>query len=181
MLKDNYDKILWALLIVTLGSLAFLLSGQWMISQSDQLAAGSDKALQRQMANLARVSLLQNIYEPVEALKRSGNLQKALFKLDEIDRTYLNEAHGRILKADILYQMGAVEEALASYVAGVRSNGDYVDRNSLLSRRDQIQEVVDEAARVVAVRTRANPDNQSLITTLKNVYYLRGRLAGGCE
>jgi hypothetical protein len=34
---------------------------------------------------------------------------------------------------------------------------------------------------VIGGRARANPENHSLAVALKNVNYLRSRLAGGCE
>jgi len=117
----------------------------------------------------------------VESLRRGGNLQGALLKLDELARSYPNEAHGHILKGEILGGMGALEEAVASYVDGVRLNGDYVDRKSPLSRRSEIQSIADQGLRVIGSKARNNPDNRSLAEAMKNVNYLRSRLAGGCE
>jgi cytochrome c-type biogenesis protein CcmH/NrfG len=133
------------------------------------------------MAYQARVSLLQKIYEPVEELVRAGELQRALFKLDELAQNYPSEAHGRILKGEILQKMDAPDEALHSYVDAVRLNGDYLDRKSPLSRRAEIQLVAEEGVRTISARLRANPDNSSLAASLKDVNYLRSRLAGGCE
>jgi hypothetical protein len=178
MLKDAFDKTLWFLLAVTLIALVVVLAGH--ATGGGESAAGLDKA-ERQMAYQARVDLLGKLYGPVETLTRAGDLQAALFKLDELARLYPQEAHGSILKGEILGRMGALEESVASYVAGVRLNGDYVDRKSPLSRRTEIQKVTDEGLRVIGSRARANPGNRSLAVALNNVNYLRSRLAGGCE
>lgn len=181
MLKDAFDKILWLLLSVTLVALVVMLAGQETGGRAGKSAAGLDKALERQMTYQARVDLLQKLYSPVESLRQAGDLQAALFKLDELARLYPQEAHGSILKGEILSRMGALEESVASYVQGVRLNGDYVDRKSPLSRRTEIQKVTDEGLRVIGSRARANPGNRSLAVALNNVNYLRSRLAGGCE
>ena len=75
----------------------------------------------------------------------------------------------------------ALDEAVATFVEGVRLNGDYVDGKSPLSRRLEIGKVTDEGLEVIGRRARANPENRSAVVALKNVNYLRSRLAGGCE
>jgi hypothetical protein len=117
----------------------------------------------------------------VETLRREGNLTAALLKLDELNRSYPNEAHGFILKGEILAGMGTLDEAVVNFARGIRLNGDYLDRKSPLSRRPEIQKVADDALRVVGDRARANPGNRSTAESLKNINYLRSRLAGGCE
>jgi tetratricopeptide (TPR) repeat protein len=181
MLKDAYDKILWSLLAVTLVALAVVLIGHRAAGSAIKDPAGPDKALEREMAYQARVEFINKLYAPVEALRHAEDPQGALFKLDELVRLYPNEAHGHILQGEILYGMGALDEALARYVEGVRLNGDYVDKKSPLSRRGEIQKVADEGLRVIGGRSRENPGNRSMAESLKNVNYLRSRLAGGCE
>ena len=181
MLKDAFDRILWVLLAVTLAALVGVLFSHETGDRVARAGGGVDKALERQMAYQARVDLLRKLYGPVESLRQAGDLQTALFKLDELARLYPQEAHGFILKGEILSGMGALEEALASYVEGVRLNGDYVDGKSPLSRRTEIRKATDEGLRVIGSRVRANPGNRSLAVALKNVNYLRSRLAGGCE
>jgi tetratricopeptide (TPR) repeat protein len=179
MLKDVFDKFLWFALVATLVALAAVLAGP--VGGGVSAPAGPDKAMERALASQARANLLQKLYGPVESLRQAGELQAALFKLDELARSYPNEAHGRILKGEILGSMGALDEAVASYVEGVRLNGDYVDRKSPLSRRAAIEKAADEGLRVIGGRARANPGNRSLAMALNNVNYLRSRLAGGCE
>jgi len=177
MLKDAYDKILWSLLVVTLVALVVL----FLSHSAAKGPAVPDKALEREMAYQARVEFINKLYAPVDTLRRAGDPQGALFKRDELVRIYPSEAHGHILQGEILYGMGALDEAVARYVEGVRINGDYVDRKSPLSRRGEIQKAADEGLKVIGGRSRANPGNRSMADALKNVNYLRSRLAGGCE
>ena len=181
MLKDAFDKILWSLLALTLVVLAVVLFGHRDVDSASKGPDGPDKTMEREIAYQARVELVRKLFAPVEALRRAGDPYAALFKLDELVRLNPHEAHGHILQGEILFEMGALDEAVARYVEGVRLNGDYVDRKSPLSRRGEIQKVADEGLRQIGARARANPGNRSMAESLKNVNYLRSRLAGGCE
>ena len=180
MLKDRFDKLLWLLLLVTVCALAVLLAANGSHVEGAK-SQGMDKAMEREMADQARVALIQKLYGPAEALRREGKLQAALLKLDELSRTYPGEAHGYMIKGEILKQTGALDEAVASYVQGIRLNGDYISEKSPLSRRPEIQKLVDDGLREIGGRARANPANRSLAESLRSIYYLKSRLAGGCE
>lgn len=179
MFKDGFDKLCWLLAAAAVAAMtALLLMGG---GSGDKRAAGPDKAFEREMAYRARVEMVGKIYEPVETLRKGGNSQAALLKLDELIRKYPGEAHGHILQGEILLEMGTLDEAAASFVEGVRLNGDYVDARSPLSRRGLIQRVVNDGLKSVGARAAANPGNRSLAESLRRLNYLKSRLAGGCE
>lgn len=180
MLKDNFDRFCAVLVVVAGVSLATVL---YTSNSSDEgkPAGGLGKAVEHEMAYRARVELINKLYGPIEALRSVGNRQEAMLRLDELIRKYPGEAHGHILKGQLLYEIGTWDEAIASYAEGIKLNGDYVDAKSPLSRRADIQKNVDEAMKSLSVRTASNPDNKSLAATLRKVNYLKSRLAGGCE
>lgn len=179
MFSDAYDKLLWLLLALAVAAIVLLLVVGGGPGGGKQ--AGLGKAVEREMAYRARVELIGKLYGPVETMRRSGNNSAALLKLDELIRKYPGEAHGYILQGEILREMGTADEALASFVQGVKLNGDYLDANSPLSRRDEIQRLVDEDAKSIGARAAANPDNRTAAAALQRVNYLKSRLAGGCE
>ena len=80
-----------------------------------------------------------------------------------------------------MQRLGTLDLAVASYAAGVRLNGDYLDKRSPLSRRDQISRLVEEGRRDLLPRARANRMNVSLQKAVQELHYLQSRLAGGCE
>lgn len=180
MFKDVFDKLCWLFLSVVMVALAVLLFNS-SAADNGKRTASSGKALERELAYRARVELIAKLYAPVETLRKEGNSQTALMKLDEMIRKYPAEAHGHILQGEILFGMGAFDEAVSSYVEGVKLNGDYVDAKSPLSRRVEIQRLVDEGLKNAAKRASANPDNRSLSASRLKLNYLKSRLAGGCE
>ncbi len=180
MLKDRFDKMLWLLLIGACAALVILLVME-SSKGTGKAGGGLDKAVEREMAYRARIELIGKLYGPVEELQRSGKNQAALLKLDELLRKYPGEAHGHILQGGILKEMGAYDEALSAYVAGIKLNGDYLDEKSPLTRRQEIQLLVDEGRKSITARAAANPGNQSVAASLRKINYLKSRLAGGCE
>ncbi len=181
MPRDFVDRLHWFVLLASVAGLAGLFALTGVRSGEATPSAGLGKTLERQIAYQARSALLQQLYGPVEALRAQGKPEQALLELDALARAYPGEAHGHILKGEILHGMGALEEATASYVAGIRLNGDYVDRKSPLTRRPAIQQLVEEGLASLGPKAADHPDNASFAAALKNLRYLQSRLAGGCE
>lgn len=180
MFKDNFDKLCWIFLIIIAISVAVLFYKE-NVTGGEKHFAKSDKSLERELAYRARVELISQLYAPVEKLHKDGDNQTALLKLDELIRKYPTEGHGHILQGAILLEMGAFDEALSSYIEGVKLNGDYVDAKSSLSRRSEIESLVNEGLKKIDQRSAVNPDNSSLAASRKKLNYLKSRLAGGCE
>ncbi len=181
MARDGFDRLIWLGLAGTIAALAALLLLGAPGGSDARQASSLDKGLERELAYQARSAFLQKLYGPVEELRAHGEPQRALLKLEELGRAYPGEAHGYLLKGAILQEFGALEEAVASYVQGVKLNGDYVDDKSPLTRRTEIRQLVDRGLQDLGDKARANPGNRSLETALRNLYYLQSRLAGGCE
>jgi tetratricopeptide (TPR) repeat protein len=117
----------------------------------------------------------------VENLRASGQVSEALLLLDELKRRYPQEAHGEILRGEILLERRAVRQAIEHYVQAVRLNGDYVDKNSPLNRRKEIQQLVDVQLPLFSDQSRQMEKDPALQQLVRGLYYLQGRLAGGCE
>ncbi len=180
MLKLSLTSLLWTLLIVATAAMATLLLDA--SGEDTQLRPASfNKAMERDLAFQARAAFLQKIYAPVEAQLKAGNPQSALLKLDEVGRNYPGEAHGFILRGEILRGMGVLDQAIANYVRALKLDGDYLEEAGPLSRRTEIRQLVDQGLSELTPRARSNPDNRSLATTIRELHYLQSRLAGGCE
>lgn len=170
------------LVFVALFACVILLGTLLTRGQAHNVASASvDKALEQQIAYQARVDFLQKLYQPVEDLMASGQASEALLRLDELERRYPQEAHGEILRGEILLERRAVRQAIEHYVQAVRLNGDYVDKNSPLNRRKDIQQLVDIQLPLFAEKSRQVDNDPALQQLVRGLYYLQSRLAGGCE
>lgn len=180
MFRDTFDKLSWLFLIAVVVSLAVLLYLDDRTGSGNRSRAPG-KALERELAYRARIELITTLYAPVEKLRRDGSNQTALLKLDELIRKYPGEGYGHILQGEILLSMGALDEAVSSYVEAVKLNGDYVDAKSTISKRAEIRHLVEEGLMNIDQRSAANPDNRTLAAFRQKINYLKSRLAGGCE
>ncbi len=180
MFKDGFDKLHGLALLLAIAGVAALL----LISSGSGDAsarADLDRQLAQDVAYRARVDFLQDLYRPVVELEQGGAHQQALLTLGEISRRYPGEGYGSLLKGRILLQVGAIEEAIASYVQGVKLNGDFADKQGPFSAWSELNGLVENQLAPFKQRARANPDNASPKQVLNNLHYLQSRLAGGCE
>ena len=181
MIPDRFDKLLALVAAAAAMALLVQLAAGFRERDAGRNTLAADRTAERELAQQAKLALIDKLYAPVSTLLDAGNPQAALLKLEEVNRRYPEEAHGHILKGEILFRLGALEEAAASFVRGVRLNGDYIDRNSPVSRRETIIRLVTAGARALAARRKVNPDSLALKASAANLNYLQSRLAGGCE
>ena len=178
---SRIDAFDWVLIVLAGVLVAYLAVQQVTDRNTPGQQGASAKTLERELAEQARTAFIEKIYAPVMELMKSGQYQEALLKLEELNNRYPGEAHGQILRGEILYRMGAPEEAAASFVAGIKTNGDYIDKHSPLSKRTVIKAFVDKYATQFSGQLKNSPDNPALKKTVNDFNYLRSRLAGGCE
>jgi tetratricopeptide (TPR) repeat protein len=174
---DRCDTILTALLLASIVSLALLT----LRAAPGGAVVVESRRLERELAAQSRQVLLDRLFAPVTAALQAGQYQEALLKLEEVNVRYPGEAHGFILKGEILDRMGLADRAAASFVKGVKLNGDYIDRHSPVTRREVIAGLVERRFAAVAAAYRATPGSGPLKETLADFNYLKSRLAGGCE
>ena len=178
MFKERIDILFGVLLLGCLAVVGGLLIGNG--SHASQRNLTVDKAMERDMAYQAKVSFLERLYAPVTELQQSGKYESALLKLDELSRRYPDEAHGELLRGEVLLQLQALPQAVEHLAKAVRMNGDYVDQQSPFSRRPLIVKLL--AEQLPKLKQKAQQQSSPAAqTALKNLFYLQGRMAGGCE
>ncbi|HZV82491.1 MAG TPA: hypothetical protein VFF53_10035 [Geobacteraceae bacterium] len=177
MKLDRFDKTLAVLLILSVVGGGYLA----LVAFPGKITAIETRNMEKELATQARLTLLDKLYSPVTAALQGGQLQEALLKLEEVNVRYPGEAHGYILKGEILEKMGLADQAAANFVQGIKLNGDYIDRRSPVTRRDIIKKIVDNRLAAAVNAYRSTPGNSTLKESLTNLNYLKSRLAGGCE
>ena len=161
-------------LLVTAGSL--LLHGALTPA-----AKVPNKVQMRALQTQARLLFLQNTYGSVEQLIAEKRWSEALLKLEELAGRYPTEAHGAMLKGTVLAALGADAQAIASYAAAVRLDGTYVDRQSPFSRRDELARLTSAGLAKFAAQGEGQSSDSAIPQILRDLHYLKSRLAGGCE
>ena len=174
---DRFDKVLVILLLGLLAAAGSLL----LHGVRTPVAKVPDKAQVRALQTQARLLFLQSTYGAVEQLIAEKRWSEALLKLEELAGRYPTEAHGAMLKGTVLAALGADAQAIASYAAAVRMDGTYVDRQSPFSRRDELARQTTAGLAKFASQGKSQPADPALRQVLRDLHYLKSRLAGGCE
>jgi tetratricopeptide (TPR) repeat protein len=177
MKLDRFDKILLSFLAITV----IALTVYSVRSFPAKTTAIECRSMEHELAAQARVGLLEKLYAPVTVAMQNGQYQEALLKLEEVNVRYPGEAHGFILKGEILYRMGVTDGAVAGFVRGIKLNGDYIDKNSPFSKRELIAVLVEKSLPPALSAYKNAHSNRVLKENLSNLNYLKSRLAGGCE
>jgi tetratricopeptide (TPR) repeat protein len=177
MKYDRFDIIIF---VFFAGSIIALAASS-LRALPGKTTAVESRSMERELAAQARLSLLDRLYAPVDAAVRAGQYQEALLKLEEVAVRYPGEAHGYILKGEILDRLEYYDRAAEAFAKGIKLNGDYIDKRSSLTKRETIARMVEKTLPGAITAYRANPGNLSMKTNLANLNYLKSRLAGGCE
>lgn len=179
LLADRFDRLMAIALLLVLASLGTLLATAGPGEQHANSAP--DRRIEQELLNQARQSYLAKHYGPVAELRDRGELQTALLKLEELDQKFPGEPHAALLRGDILYRMGLIDRAVVNLATALRGNGDYLDKQSPLNQRDLIVAVLEQGIPLLRDRLHGQPDDRQSEIALKDAYYLKSRLAGGCE
>jgi len=177
MKLDRFDRLLAALFFIATLFLVVLV----VQSLPDKTTRIDSRSLERELSAQARTALLERLYAPVSDALQAGQLQEALLKLEEINARYPGEAHGFILKGEIFNRLELFDKAVASFVQGVKLNGDYIDKTSTVTRRAFIEKLVTAQLPKAAAAYKSLPGGSAQKEHLANINYLKSRLAGGCE
>ena len=178
MFRDLLDRIHLLAIVVVLIVMALLLGG--FVGSDETLKSQRNPALERAMQEKARATFLLETYQPVEELVAADRDAEALLRLQEFEKAYPGEPHTLILRGAILVSHGVLTEGISQYASAVRLNGDYVDANSSLNRRNEISRLVESALPKLKEAMRRT-ETAATEKALKETYYLQSRLAGGCE
>lgn len=178
MFRDRFDQIHLLAAVIVLAAIGLLLTG--FSGDGGRTRPFSNQAVEQAMQEKARAVFLLETFQPIEALIADDRQAEALLKLQEYEKLYPGEAHTLVLRAGILVDQGGLGEGIAQYAAAVKMNGDYVDAKSRLNRRAEISRLVESSIPRIRESLRSG-ENPSLEKSLKDLYYLQSRLAGGCE
>ncbi|MBW6512069.1 MAG: hypothetical protein K0A93_08145 [Desulfuromonadaceae bacterium] len=179
MLVDRYDRLLWGAFILLL--IAIATTTAYSLQGSAYVTQHNDRNLERKITERARFDYLADLYAPVTAALEAGDFSHALLALEEVQRSSPDEAYGQVLKGVILSKMGAIDAALESLAAGIKQNGNYIDRNGSLSYRKTVIALVANQLPLYAARVANDAEDTVALTTKRHLHYLQSRLAGGCE
>ncbi len=102
-------------------------------------------------------------------------------KLKEIIKKYPENSLSYVYMAQLYLKQGELGDTIHNYRQAVEMEPDYVDERTPRFIGDEIKELVTEGREKFGREKELRPNDKEVRKALKDIYYLQGRLAGGCE
>lgn len=175
---DWLDKIS-GLAIVLLIISSFVLISIHMGEAGPEMAMSERKALaaNHPVVNDEIADELKLIKNLIEA----DTLDKAEALTLKLVEKYPFEGEPRMILGDIYMRRQYPLKAMPEYKQAVDLNPDYLDKKTPLFQGNKLKVAVSEALTGIEKAIRLNPDDASIKSSRKNVYYLQRKIAGSCS
>jgi tetratricopeptide (TPR) repeat protein len=123
----------------------------------------------------------KQIYGEVTSYMGKGLYGEAMSKLEDIVKMYPDNPQSYVYLARVHLKQGRLGESLRNYRIAVEMEPDYVDERTPLFIGDEIEDLVEEGREKFGREKDLKPEDEEVRKTLKDIYYIQRRLAGGCE
>ncbi len=174
---DWLDRIsIWVIVLLIIASVALIAGhfGEAMPERNIQqkMPVADNPALNGEIES--KVKLIRNLME-------SDNLGKAEIMGKELIQKYPYEGHLHMVMGDILMRRQDPVKALFEYKEAIELNPDYLDKKTPLFQGKKLKTAVGEAMSEIEKKIKLNPDDESMKTDRKVIYYLQRKIAGSCS
>ena len=173
---DKLDKISVGAIIL-LGICVFLFANSFFVEKErnrkiQQVATTANSAAGNTEIE-GKLKLIRNLID-------SGSLDKAEMLANELTKKYPYEADTYILIGDMFMRRQDAIKAVHAYKEAIDLNPDYLDKKTSVYQGKKIKVAVAEASENVEKLIKLHPEDQSLKSEKRVIYYLQGKIAGGC-
>ncbi len=123
----------------------------------------------------------EEIFKKPLSLEKKGEFTRAAALFKRIIRTQPNRASGYEYLANLYLKMGDLSKSIHYFRMAVERNPDYVDKKTPIYIGNRLKRLVSEGREKFSREKSLKPNDPVVKQTLKDIYYLQSRLAGGCE
>ena len=178
-IMDRLDKLSIAAIVgISLIIISMLVNREIMKRRQDN----SDVEVKEEESSYAlQMDIDKEIFQEVIADKEQGLYVQAMAKLKEIITKYPENSLSYVYMAQLYLKQGELGDTIHNYRQAVEMEPDYVDERTPRFIGDEIKELVTEGREKFGREKELRPNDKEVRKALKDIYYLQGRLAGGCE
>jgi tetratricopeptide (TPR) repeat protein len=169
--------------IAAIAALALIATGMVVNQEIGEKRHNTSRA----MANTGNDSYAQQverdkiIYQDVTSNMKQGLYDEAMAKLKSVMEKHPEKPLSYVYLAQLNLKEGKLGESIHNYRRAVDMEPDFVDKRTAMFIGDEISERVREGMEKFNREKGLRPNDEEVRRTLKDVYYLQRRLAGGCE
>jgi len=161
--------------VITIGMLA-----NQKLTQRGQNNPG-EEAKAEQSSYAVQMEEDDRLFKEVRALAEQGLYQEAIAQVIAIMKDYPEKSTSYLYLAQLHFEQGKLGESITHYRQAVEMEPDYVDERTPLFIGGEIKQIVEEGRVKFGREKELKPEDKQVRSTLKDIYYLQSRLAGGCE
>ena len=176
ILMDALDKIsVVAIIALTISSLLLIIShkGEAMPARKIQQRGADALPFPATGEIDAKVRMARN-------LLNSDSSGKAEALIQELIQKYPFDGEPHMLVGDLLMRQQEPIKAMHAYKDAIDLNIDYLDKKTPLFQGKKLKIAVEEALTVIEKRIELNPEDESIKSEKKTIYYLYRKIGGGC-
>lgn len=173
---DRLDKISFLTIVA-------LIAGSFAVMHGHRGEDPPGRGRQEAAASLsgpgARAEL-DGMVIPIKNLIEAGSLSTAEAAINELARKYPYQGDPYMLMGDLFMRRQEPVKAMREYRQAVDLNPDYLDKKTRLFQGKKLKVAVGEALAEIEKRIGDAPQDKTLKSEKKIIYYLYRRIAGSC-
>ncbi|MBI5099944.1 MAG: hypothetical protein HZB30_11975 [Nitrospirae bacterium] len=174
---DRLDKISGLAIVLLIITAVVLISSHMGEAGPDSIVHERKALAERPAVNGEMAEELKLIRTLIEA----NTLDRAEALTRELMQKYPHEGEPHMMMGDISMRRQEPLKAMPEYRQAVDLNPDYLDKKTTLFQGKKLKVAVKEALTEIEKAIRLNPDDASMNSGRKNVYYLQRKIAGSCS
>jgi tetratricopeptide (TPR) repeat protein len=178
-IMDWLDKLsIAAIVAITVITVGMLADQEMTIRRHDNPGT---EAKNEKSSYALQMETDKKIYQEIASYKEQGLYTEAMAKLEDIRKKYPEKPMSYVYLAQLYLEQGRLADGIHNYRRAVEMEPDYVDERTPLFIGDKIKELVIEGREKFGREKALKPKDKKVMKTLKDIYYLQSRVAGGCE
>ena len=174
---DRLDKVsILAIIVLCVSSLVLISGhkGEARLDRNTQQRGAAVEASTHDGEREAKVKQARNLQD-------SDNPGKAEVLIQELIQKYPYDGEPHMMMGNILMRKQEPIRAMREYKEAVDLNPDYLDKKASLYQGKKLKTAAKEAMEEIEKRIQQTPGDKSLRSERKTIYYLQGKIAGGCS
>jgi hypothetical protein len=170
MKPDRTDFLTWAAVLLSATALAVLLAVRPDVETPGRRAPSGAAA-----ENDPELEALRRVLGHFPAVPGDEE------KLGLLLASEPGNSRARFSRGELAWRAGDLAAAAADFRRAVEQNRGYVDRSSPLDRGELMRQFADQAQPVYLREKELRPDDAGVKRTIKDIYFIRRAMAGGCD
>ncbi|MGA1870006.1 MAG: tetratricopeptide repeat protein [bacterium] len=174
---DNFDR----LNCIIIAALIILIAVMILNEKGEVTSAVVDQPSISPIKNKILREEDQKIYKLVFEHEEKRDFQKALSEINNIIQNKPDRAQSLVYQARLYRKQAMLGKSAQSYRRALEADSKFLDKNYYLFINKEVIALLSSAIPKFKREKNLKPNDSEVKQTLRDLYYLRRKVAGGCE